>query len=410
MILIISFIILLALAIANYFLTKNIMNPAVVQPSLWAYQLIGLIVYRDLFLQPSVDALFIVIFCAFMFSVGVHLSAFKQAVIVASEGFDTRREFVLYLILTLVITICLYGQYNIFVNFAEGLDISQALIISRVLISAEDVDIYGLYKYGTTISYGTLLVLQIQILQGRANLFHKYLFVYIFVVSILLAFLTTGRGPIVHIFMLLGIVYILGGVDTKIHKRLGLAVSGVVFVTFFVFWILGNAMGKVGSSLSDAVQGIISYQFGAIPALTYYLSDNPVKFFGNDFGYNTFRFFFGLLASIGLSDPPPNLVQEFVSIPHLTNIYTSYHFYLKDFGWVGLVVFPLFLGLFHGHLFQWAMTDRKNQFALYVLAISYIPLFQSTGGETYFTHLSTWIQLLMVGMLLTGICRKKSCL
>jgi oligosaccharide repeat unit polymerase len=243
--------------------------------------------------------------------------------------------------------------------------------------------------------------LQIRVLKGEAKPIDKVLFGYVFVGAFLLAVLTTGRGPIVQIFMLLGIVYILLGTRRNLKQRIGWALGAVVVVAFFVFWIMGSAMGKTGDTAAEAALDIVEYQFSAIPALSDYLGQHTIPFFYGDLGQNTFRFILAFLASLGLVDQPPNLVQEFVAVPNLTNIYTIYYFYLKDFGWVGLVVFPLFLGFLHGHIFRWAMACNTNDFALYVLAFSYLPLVQSTGGEVYFTHLSTWIQLLLVGLVMT---------
>jgi len=66
-----------------------------------------------------------------------------------------------------------------------------------------------------------------------------------------------------------------------------------------------------------------------------------------------------------------------------------------------VVFLPCFIGLFHGQFFRWFLANRKNEFALYILAMSYMPLLQSTGGETYFSLMAYWIQFLLIGLVMT---------
>jgi oligosaccharide repeat unit polymerase len=123
-----------------------------------------------------------------------------------------------------------------------------------------------------------------------------------------------------------------------------------------------------------------------------------------DFGGNTFRFFIAVAAALGLADRPRSLVQDFVGVPHMTNLYTIYFHYVKDFGLIGVILIPLFLGFVHGRIFRWAMVAgirERSDFAIYILSLSYLPLLQAIFQESHFTSLSTWIQFVVVGILMT---------
>jgi oligosaccharide repeat unit polymerase len=379
------------------------MHPSVVQAGIWTFQLVGLLLFRDLFVRPSTDAIFIVVYCAIMFTIGSYIS---EALI--DTGPMTlppiyKFKYGIFLIFGIIMTACLYGQYKIFTQLSNSGDFLNNLIITRTLMSVENYDVYGSLKYGTTLSLGVPLILYLLIINNLAKPIHKILFVYVFVVAIFLAVLSTGRGPVVYILMSLGLVYILNGNTKGMFCRIWLTLGAIGSVTFLVFWLMGRSMGKAGDTAKESIIDVISYQYSAIPALSVYLEENPIHIFGNDLGHNTFRFIFALLASIGMVDPPPSLVQEFISVPHLTNIYTSYYFYIKDFGWTGLTLIPITLGCLHDYLYRLATSNQSNVFLNYILVISYLPLLQSIGGETYFTHISTWIQLFAVGYLSTRL-------
>lgn len=402
--LLISLTILMALAYANFFITKKLLHPSVVYVGIWSIQLIGLLLFRNRFIEPSIDVLFVVVLGAVMFTIGSHLSSVGIAgrgQIMRPRG--VRRDLVLFWIAAVVVAICLYGQYRIFIDLTIGEDFATSLVYARTLMSIENEDIYGLYKYGSPLALAALLLLQILIIQNKANRVHKILFGYFLLAALFMALLSTGRGPIVFILLLLGVVYVL---KVGINWRVGGVFVGILSIVFMIFWIMGRAMGKADDAAAGAVNDLIAYLFSSIPALSVYLDQHPLHIIDGDWGSNTFRFFIALMASIGLVDKPASLVQEFIPVPHLTNLYTIYLQYIKDFGLTGVVAIPLFLGFLHGHIFRWAMTNKNNEFAFYILAISYLPLLQTVFQETHFLSMSSWIQFVLLGLVMTKVYKK----
>lgn len=405
MMLLITLVILMALAYANYFITKNVLHPTVVYAGIWSIQLIGLLLFRDRFIEPSIDVLFVVVLGAVMFTIGSHLSFVGingRGHILRPRG--VRRDFVLFWISAVVVAVCLYGQYRIFIDLAIGEDFATNLVYARTLMSIENEDIYGFYKYGSTLAIVVLLLLQILIIRNEASRKHKILFGYFLLAALFMGILSTGRGPIAFIFLLLSFVYVL---KVGINWRVGGVFVGILSIVFMIFWIMGRAMGKADDTAEGAVNDLISYLFSSIPALSVYLDEHPIRIIDGDWGSNTFIFFVALMASIGMADKPPNLVQEFIPVPHLTNLYTIYLQYIKDFGLAGVVVLPLFIGFLHGHLFQMAMKNRNNEFAFYILSISYLPLIQTVFQEVHFSNMSTWIQFILLGIVMTKVYEKK---
>ncbi len=402
--LIIALAILIALACVNLFMTKRGLHPSVVYAAIWAIQLAGLVIFSDRFIKPSAEVLLIVVLGAIFFSIGSHLSS----VAVFFEGHiihprKVRRDTTLFLIFAIVVAICLYGQYRIFSELVHKGNFAESLVYARTLMSIENEDIYGLYKYGSPIALGVMLALQILIIRNEANLLHKILFGYFLVAALFMAVISTGRGPIAFIFLLLGLVYIFSSDRKIITRRVGIISVAFSAFTFVVFWIMGSAMGKADEAALGAMSDLIDYLFSSIPALSVYLDQNQIHIIGGDWGSNTLRFFFSLAAAAGLAEKPVSLVQEFVPVPHLTNLYTTYLQYVQDFGWSGIVVVPLFIGYLYGYLFRWSMNNKKDEFALYMLCISYLPLLQSVFQETLFVSLSSWIQFALIGFVISKI-------
>ena len=402
MILTIALIALLGLTILNYVITRNLAHPAVVQAGIWSLQLIGLLIFRERFIEPSAVAIFIVMVGATMFTIGSHLSlnaGIGKGNIVSPR--IVRPNLRWFWLVSIVIIICSYVQYRIFLGLSDGVDFSRGLILTRTLMSLGDEDIYGVFKYGNSIALGTVALLQISIMKSSNNLYRNILFGVVFVATCFMAILSTGRGSLAQILILIGLIYILGGAKKFINRRISVALLTVSVLTFLIFWIMGNAMGKAGDSAVEAANDVIIYQLSPIPALSVYLDSHHIKFVGGEIGINTFRFPIAILAKLGLVKKPAPLIQEFVNVPTSTNIYTGYLLPIKDFGWISVVFFPFIYGLMHGTLFKWAMKNRRDDYAIFVIGVSYLPLLQYTGGETYFSLLSFWIQLLIVGFILT---------
>jgi oligosaccharide repeat unit polymerase len=404
--LIISLIFLIILTCINYFVGgKKILHPSVVYTGIWSIQLIGLFLFSDRFIELSFIALALVVFGAIFFSIGAHLSS---AYLVGGYRLIRARvvteDLRLFWLAVILVTTCMYGQYRVFSDLTEGVDFGLSLVHVRILISIDNQDVYGLYKYGGPLALSALLILQINILNNKANRIHGVLFVYFLISSFFMAILSTGRGPVVFVFIYMSVIYVL-----KVGINWRVIFSGIVTIllTFIIFWIMGNAMGKSDNAADEALNEIVNYIFSSIPALSVYLEQQPLKIFEGDWGANIFRFFSAFLAFVGLAEKPGSLVQEFIAVPHQTNLYTVYYHYLKDFGLIGILIFSLIIGLFHGYVFLLGSMNKRDDFALYILAISYLPLIQTVFQETHFVSLSTWIQYTLLGFMLTKVHKKR---
>ena len=391
-----------ALTFINLSITKRVLHPTVIYAGIWAIQLTALVFFSHRFIQPSNIVLLIVILGALVFSVGSHLTlTYTSTSHSLARSRKIRPGLVLYLASAAIVAICVIGQYQIFTNLLNDGDIGASLIYARTLMAVDTEDIYGIYKYGNPIALGSMLALQILMCREKYSHLVKYLFYYFLFASIFLAILTTGRGPVAFIFLQIGLVYVFGGRKNLLNWRFFVILLSFFLFVFLVFWIMGSIMGKADDNASGAVGDLVDYLFSSIPALSFYIDHYPIQFIGGDWGINTFRFFLSLGSKMGLVEGPVSLVQEFVPVPHWTNLYTTYLQYAQDFGWVGISLIPMFIGLLYGSLFNWTMKDRRNDFAFYLLVVSYLPLLQSVFQETHFSGMSAWLQFILIGLVLT---------
>lgn len=376
---------------------KNLLHPAVVYSSLWSAQLIGLLIAGDKFFEPSSQALG-------MISVG--LTTFVMGALIPTLTDSAKRSswiqlrtvrpgYWLFVAAAAITAICLKGQYEVFVGYWAG-DFAATLVHTRILMSIDNEDVYGVYKYGSSVATAALLLLEILVVRRQASPIHMLLLGFFVFAALMMAVLSTGRGPIVFVLLLMGIIYFL---RAKITLRAWLLITCLTGMAFSVFWVMGSAMGKADEDASGAVGDLALYLFSSIPALSVYLEQTRDETYA--LGINTFRFIVAIFAAMGLAPPPPSLVQEFVSVPNSTNLYTTYLQYFQDFGMAGVMVFPFALGFLHSKIFYSALSTSTNDYGLYLLAVSYLPLIQTVFQETHFSSLSLWIQMGLIGFILT---------
>ena len=398
---------MLILFLWNYSLHKSITHPAVAYSFVWLLQVVGYCLVSDNFIECSTLTFVVIFLGTAAYSLGGGVSVYRQ-----SEGYVwiINRDFsplsVKVLAAFALAVFFLYMQYGIFVGAGSGESFAEQLVIVRTLMNFEGEDVYGIYKYGSALGF-VLLMLTVALTIRNNSPLIKYLFLPAsFLVSFGFSVLSTGRGAVLQIILACAAVWMVGSGRSLSLAKIIKSVFVVVVSAFLIFQVMGEAMGKASGTFDAVIQDIVDYQFSSIPALSYYLSQHGLSLYEGEGGGNTFRFFNIFLNKIGLSPEPKSLIQEFVPVPVLTNIFTNYHLFIKDFGVVGLIVFPFFLGLGHGYVYGIGVRCRSDV-ALTLIGVLYLPLLQSISGESYITNISKWIQVFVLAVFLTSVSSRK---
>lgn len=394
-------IILISLLLINYIVYKNIFSPSILFSATWLMQVIGLLMFSHLFENVSPIVLLVVVIGVALFSFGQILDPGIKITISNLKDREVNLVRVRYLISILIISICLFEQVRIFNDLTSGMEMSVALVFIRNLISIESEDIYGIFKYGTTFGQAIIVLMLISLQRDKSSFSKFFCFILVVLATLCMAFLSTGRGQVLQIFILLTLVYLLSTNISQFSLKFLKITLLILAISFLIFWQMGKMMGKVGESGSEALIDLLSYQFSPIPALSAYLSSHEFDLVGGDGGLRSFRVILAIMYKLGFGDAPPILIEEFVYIPHPTNIYTIYLMPLRDFGWIGSFLYIFLIGLLHGYIYRAWKKDKSNDFAKYIFIISFIPLIQSPGGDAYLSLISTWVQFITIGIIFT---------
>lgn len=248
----------------------------------------------------------------------------------------------------------------------------------------------GLSKYGIDFAYVSFFAQFYNYIINKNN--KTKLLLSIFIVLIF-CILTTGRTFFITFFCLIfGVLIILKKLKTR-HIIYGLA--GVLFL-FSLMGILLSKGGNTDSSFKENISTIsesfMAYFIGGLSAFDSFLNSHYL----NTYGENSFRFFIAFLNKIGLSDSSPaKLVDEYVSVPFETNVYTIYKIYFQDFG-MPFMIFTLFLvSSLHTYFYYKAIREKKIIHTFFYSIMLY-PLLMSFFQEQYLSLIPTWFYLSVI--------------
>lgn len=141
------------------------------------------------------------------------------------------------------------------------------------------------------------------------------------------------------------------------------------------------------------------YTYSPIVALGY--METPP---GDPLGAHIFRFVYAAAhATIGGVEPV-QVIQEYVAVPDLTNVFTALQPFVIDFGWAGVLFGAVVYGLFFGLLFRAART--QEQLPLIVYAGLSVVLVGQIIGEFLFTMFSGHLQFIIAAIVVTHNSRR----
>jgi len=218
------------------------------------------------------------------------------------------------------------------------------------------------------------------------------------------AFLTTGRTSFVF---LITIYLVIKGTARKI-KKIHITTATVLFLVIFISnaLILGKG-ASTDDTVTDNALSIIDnftlYFLGGVYAL-----DSVAKSdFVLDYGENVFRFFIAVGHAVGISSlEPKRLVMPYVTTPILSNVYTLYYIYIKDFGYIGVFLASVY-SFIHTIFFNITKV-RKSFLGIYFFALLMYPLIMSFFQDQYMSLFSTWIQLTFYGIVASFFVTNKA--
>lgn len=392
----------------NYTVNKDIFYPPALFSLVWTIVLIAYIIFRSMNQGDAYTldgrSLFIFIVGEITFTAGGLFAVNRKLTeqkIKLSDGFKFSFDVLIFFFLLIMLPLYVKKLFDI-VGSSTITD-GNFFIVLRYEFVQNNADI-GVLKYLNSLAiFGFAINLyKYNFTTQKAVSWPQKLYKYAFYLLVITySALTTGRTYFLFLFALyIGYKMIAGKLKTKHYVS-------AVFLFFTIFGAIAIILRKAGGeemtvseNIASVFQSILTYFLGGIYAFDHFIREG----YNAEFGENTFRFFIAILHSLGVIDKEPkDLVMEFINYPVLSNVYSLYYIYIKDFWYFGLIFNALW-----SFLHCWFYYRAKaNFFYLFMYAALLFPLIMSFFQDQYVSLLSTWIQLILFAFVAGLFVKKK---
>ncbi len=170
-------------------------------------------------------------------------------------------------------------------------------------------------------------------------------------------------------------------------------------ICFAIPAVLLGKGGSLGAGLTENLAGVLnSLQVYTLGGLVAFDSVVNFSFTFTDAYIPTLRFFYKIANLFGANIYIPVVNMQNVLTPQPTNVYTIYSSYFLDFGWGGIVIIPFALGLLSVLIYKQAIKHNPEGIVLYGILLG--SLVVSCANEAFLTALSSWLQAIVIMILL----------
>lgn len=385
--LIIAFLIMFFLTVVGFYVSRDLFAPHVIVPGIWvALGIIAVVLHPHYY---SLDARFIfpVIIWTVTFCVACYWTALKTKPS-TTEAINTQPNrqiikayiWISALLMPVVIGVSIWLAFvNDPANFFRYLRIMNTGIDENI-----DAPNIGPLQYIPAVAYISLLMALVYIKK-------KSVIILLLIINLLGALITMAKTIFLCVFF--ATLFIL-------YKKKKMTIKSIVigFLCFILFSLVLQSF-RIGSEES-ATETVETNDFFSM-----YLLSSPVAFNYHAepasavrFGDHTFRMWYAIENSLGLTKKPPvDVILDFVSVPDYTNTYTiMYPFYI-DFGLIGLIFFSIIYGIMFGYLYKKTATGGTVALIIYAAFVNFLLL--EGIGEFVFTNLSQTLQYFILALI-----------
>lgn len=401
MLLIIFSLMLLLLAILNYYIGKTLLYPPVIFSLWWALLLFFLVIAGDMFYEVSADTLLIYFMGAFAFSLGgiiPFIVARKNVSNKKSEGiiqkvFEYKSFHRKIINAGLLISLIILPFFWFKVR-----DIATLSNINNFWVAIRYETVYGnanlgFFKYflGILNLFAIFSYLESLDKISKTDKIKMYLIIIVIIIYNLL--LMQRIGIIFLVFTLIAVKFMY---ERKINFQFLFKSIAVLVILFGIPAVLLGKGGSIHNSLLENIEGILKmaalYTLGGAVGFNNVVM-NPCQYI--DTGFTTFRFFYALLNRIGLAHYNlPKMIPIYTYTPLPTNVYTIYYTYFLDYGYLGVFILMLIIGIFSSFVFKRAYF-KKDKIYIFLYGMVFAGVIISCANEFFFTTLSYWIQAII---------------
>jgi oligosaccharide repeat unit polymerase len=292
------------------------------------------------------------------------------------------------LVATVAMLPLLFSQAN---ELAQQSGMDDFFIGLRTELSSDDRVSYGAWLNNAgLLSFFTTFLCSVELEKGFLSRAQYYVSL---PVSLIYAVLSSGRTPVLLILAALTGVAFMRRRLTASKMIAGSLLFLFLFVSFAVLLRKGADPDATWSENAASVRdAFFIYTVGALPAFDGIVRQDLPHTLGASTFSGLFNIFYHLSGRKVISP-----IQEPVSVPFETNVYTGIQPIYRDFGILGVVAAFAIIGAGSTALYLRAASGDP----LYILyyAMSLFPLISNLFIDQYFMALSMWFRLFLAGYL-----------
>ena len=370
-------IILVVLLGISYFLSnRDIFNPALLTSALW---LVGILLF--LFLPnslPSLQKQFI--FSLELWSLGLVVSSWvTQSCVYSTKEWQcsaTVRDLYFWISLLFIPSFLIF-VYQAIVYGSSGsvaMDLRLAALGSNDRMGGE---VYTPFYYVLwTVTYLLYLI--------DIDKYHWRRAVILGCLVLLFAIGTMSKALILSFgLMTIYVLYRKKYISTKANLIVAVCLVAVMFAIHGI----RQSQQMDEEQIVTVVEQYILRGFCAFDTLRPESADH--------WGENVFRLYYAVTYKLGIATTEPiDPILPWVSKPVSTNTYTTLYPFFKDFGYMGIAVFSIFLGLLLGIAYKKAQT--KNSFFIILYAYVLMMVIMQYAAEYFFTNMAGHIKFVIL--------------
>jgi len=301
---------------------------------------------------------------------------------------------ILLLIVSLIMLLLMYFSFKDVYNLSLSLGNKDSIsgMIKTVRYALEQHQIYSLGRWMTyrLLIAQTLAYTYIYMFFYK-SFFDKFKIIDIkFLVPGILFFpfmiFTTGRMELMKFFIFVTVIIAIlykRKYGNFFNKNIKLNFLLIIFATIFIslFFAFGNFTGKVITKNHSPFVILSHYGGLSVPALDVVLNQTFIedKYIGQNTLVNVYR----VIEKFGVTLPKVEYFLPFVHFEGIdTNVYTALGRYIKDFGYLGMMVIMFMLAIIYTFFYHKSINEKGHIITLLYATLSF-PLFLSSIDERF---------------------------
>jgi len=258
----------------------------------------------------------------------------------------------------------------------------------------------GILGYVSSLTYGIFIIILIKFRQSQNKVLWVSFAVWAFLIIMLNGLRSFGRTGI--LFAIFSIVSSIILYKVPIIRAKNIFLMVVLFFGLNLPRLMRGGFDNFSSTVTNyyshfkvnippifnAITSVYIYYFSSLYSFSYMIENDKLV---NTYGLKTFAPIKNFISRFLTQESRIILIEPKAYIPFSHNIYSIIKDLLSDFGYFGIIIFPIFLGIFIGHAFKYEGIFFDALKITIMAGIFYSPIYNVFSFGSYFISLMALI-------------------